>query len=282
MRTTLFGATVALLLFGPAAYAGRGGGADDIRDALASGSAESFKAAVERAELLVCGACVSVARPAIDHPDAKARRAFGWFVAKRGERPAIIAEMVARLAGTDPDSAWHAADVLGGIHDASALPALSNYLANPLSEASGRAVAKAIGDLYTSAGAVPLKAALRSPLAGVRVAALEAMQELMPTPGTSRVADASEITPSLGDGDAGVRLAAVYLLGVLRDPNAVNGLADVVTHDPSSSVRRGAAWALGHIGIGSADARLALTQAAGDVNQNVATIAAAALKNLSH
>src|SRR5438045_3874331 len=97
------------------ALAGRGATTVAIQAAIASGSADTIVAELERAEILACLACIDPIRKLTDHPSARVRDAAGWWLGRRGIRDAVIADMTARLSQQDPAAARNAADVLGGL-----------------------------------------------------------------------------------------------------------------------------------------------------------------------
>jgi len=83
----------------------------------------------------------------------------------------------------------------------------------------------------------------------------------------------------LQDRDVRVRRWAVAALGEIADPKTVAPLSKVLTKDPDPGVRIEAAFRLGKFG-GEA-ARLALTAALKDANEDVRRLANAALKELA-
>src|SRR5689334_16688298 len=62
------------------AEAGRGGSPQRIATAISSGSADAIKSELERAEYLVCAACVGYVLPLIDSNDAGIREVAGWWL----------------------------------------------------------------------------------------------------------------------------------------------------------------------------------------------------------
>jgi HEAT repeat protein len=258
------------------ALAGRGATTVGIEAAIASGSVDTIVAELERAEILACLACIAPIRKLTDHPSAKVRDAAGWWLGRRGIRDAVTADMIGRLGAQDPIAARNAADVLGGMRESSALPALSAYVKAPLDEDSGAAAARAIGSLGSSAGAAPLLQALTVPLAGVRLAALQALRNLRAPKGQSSAMTAGATIPLLTDSDETVRREAAYTTGFAKDRMAINALANTLAFDQSARVRKAAAWALGEVG-GGADALLA---AQSDPDMGVRSIATGALGRL--
>jgi len=68
--TTFLGLSLAMA---GTAVAGRGGSPGAIRNAINSGSVDSISAAVERAEFLVCVACIDMVNPLVDNGNYKLR-----------------------------------------------------------------------------------------------------------------------------------------------------------------------------------------------------------------
>jgi HEAT repeat protein len=264
------------LSFSSVAFAGRGATTVGIEAAIASGSADTIVAELERAEILACLACIDPIRKLTDYPSARVRDAAGWWLGRRGIRDAVIADMTARLGAQDPVAAMNAADVLGGMREYSALPALANYVKAPLDEASGAAAARAIGNIGSSQGAAPLLQSLSVQLPGVRVAALQALRNLRAPKGQTSAITAGAVLPLFQDGDANVRREAVYTAAFAKDSTTINALANLLAFDASATVRKAAAWALGEIG-GGADA---LNAAINDSDAGVRSIAAGALARL--
>src|SRR5262249_23729366 len=121
-----------------------------------------------------------------------------------------------------------------------------------------------------------LQQALGSPDAIVRAASLSALRDLR------GFASPQVAVPLLSDRDEGVRIQAIYTVGGMRSAAGVDGLVQLLSSDPSVSVRKKAAWGLGEIGAGAASAAPALAQAAqSDSSPFVRSLAQAALGKLS-
>jgi len=284
MRTLGCFVFAGLLLSSVTAHAGRGSSAAKIRAAVASGSADSIVAEIERAEKLACLGCIDEVMKLVDHDSQRVRDVAGWWLGKRGARDEVIAVAEARFAGQDPVAARNAADVLGGMRDFATLPSLSTFLRSPLDEASGVAAARALGQIGHPNGLAALQAASQSQLAGVRAAALSAMRDLRAPLGQKAPTDAASVMTQLGDADAAVRRQAALTAGYVRDAAAATALAGLLKSDPSPQVRKAAAWAIGEIGAysaidGTATAALAAAQDDGDAFvRSVATGALGRLK----
>src|SRR5262245_34784693 len=109
-ETTMKLATVtafvcASLALAGTASAGRGGSPGAIRNAIASGSIDAIAAELERAENLVCGACVDMVKPLVDHPEFKVRQVAAWWLARRAVARTVRVEMLTRLSQPDSTAA---------------------------------------------------------------------------------------------------------------------------------------------------------------------------------
>jgi HEAT repeat protein len=280
MRNAL---ALGLVLVSSTALAGRGATTVSIENAIASNSVDAIVAELERAEFLACLSCIDPVMKLVDHDSPKVREAAGWWLGRRGARAVVITDMTARLGESDPIAARNAGDVLAGMRDPATLPALANYLSHPLDEASGMSVARAIGEIGDPAGLKALSVGMSSSLAGVRAQSLRALRNLRAPVGQTTVSTASAtLMPLFSDADASVRVQAAYTAGHWKDRGAVTPLAQLVAAGPNqdqdAKVRKAAAWALGEIGDGAAQA--ALTGATKDADAGVRSIATAALGRL--
>src|SRR5688572_20683294 len=96
------------------ADAGRGASYASIMEAIRSNNADVITSELERAERLVCGACVLPVMELLDHQDYRVRQVAAWWFARRPALKTILAaDMTERLAGNDSRLARNAADVLG-------------------------------------------------------------------------------------------------------------------------------------------------------------------------
>jgi HEAT repeats/HEAT repeat len=274
------------------ALAGKGSSPEAIRRAIESNSVDAISAELERAERLLCGACVTMVTPLVDHQDKRVRQVAAWWLARRGLRSDLFVQMAYRLAQPDSRLARNAADVLGGMRHLKAVEPLGAALHNPVFDVEARsAMALALGRIGEPAGAPALVAALSVKDAPLRSAALQALRELRGP------LDPRPATALLGDPAEHVRGEAAYTVAVAiartataagRTPDA--GSRDQATAalirrlvvDPSASVRRKAAWALGEIGASAALAGPALHgSAARDADLSVRTLARAAIGRLT-
>lgn len=285
-RIGVLGVFLTLLFLRAApAEAGRGATAGTIAGAIRSGSVEAIEAELERAEVLVCHACLQLVRPLVDHEDARVRRVAAWWLARRGLRPELSLEMVTRLSQPDSRRARNAADVLGEMRAWKSITPLGAALNNPIFDAEARAAMAhalgAIGDLDGLGALVTARDAAEAP---VRAAALEAMRQLR------GFQDPGAAVSGLGDAALEVRVAAIETVASTRTAAASSPVAnDVVStlvrllgNDPSSVVRKKAAWALGEIRAPAATAGPALQRSASsDPDPFVRSLANAALGKLA-
>src|SRR5262249_55728552 len=130
------------------AVAGRGSSPQAVQQAIASGSPDAIKAELERAEHLVCMACVDLVRTLIDNQNEGVRQGAAWWLARRGVARDVRVDMLNRLSQADSIAARNAADVLGEMHTPSSIPALSAALNNPIFTSEARAhMAQALGKI---------------------------------------------------------------------------------------------------------------------------------------
>ena len=277
-------AIATVLAFPTSALAGRGSSPEAIRSAIASNSVDAISAELERAERLLCGACVTMVTPLVDHQDKRVRQVAAWWLARRGLRTELAVQMNNRLAQPDSRLARNAADVLGGMRHLRAIEPLSAALHNPVFDAEARsAMALALGRIGEPAAAPALVSALAAKEAPIRASALQALRELRGP------LDAAPAAALLRDPAEAVRMEAAYTvasrgrtLDARSRDQVTAALIDRLGHDPSASIRRKVAWALGEIGASQALAGSALRgSASGDADLSVRTLARAAIGKLT-
>jgi HEAT repeat protein len=271
---TVFGISMAAA---GAAHAGRGGSPQAIQLAISSGSPDAIKAELERAEWLVCGVCSDMIRPLVDNSDAGVRQVAAWWLSRRAISREVRLDMLNRLSQPDSIAARNAADVLGEFHYVNSIPALSAALSNPIYSGEARAaMAHALGVINRPAVVAPLTAALSDSNAQVKTGALLALQSI------AGLRDGSAIVPLITDGDVGVRAEAATTLGMFRATSGADALVGALQNDPSATVRKRAAWALGEMGANAGVAGPALENAAAnDPSPFVRSLAASAITKLS-
>jgi hypothetical protein len=267
------------------AHAGRGSSPGAIQSAIASNSVDAIASELERSEHLVCGVCVKMVRPLLDHQDRRVRQVAAWWLGRRGLQGELLGTMTARLTDADPIKARNAADVLASLKLQAAIPPLGAALADSTRDPETRAAAaRALGAIGSIDGLSHLGKGLAAGEPGVRAAAVASLRDLR------GFEDPTLAVPLLNDSDESVRAEAIYTIGATRGRamtaasgmNAARALAALVTSDPSARVRKKAAWALGEIGAPAGVAGAALSRAAQeDSDPLVRSLAAAALGRLA-
>jgi HEAT repeat protein len=260
---------------GRSANAGTGGSASTIQQAISANSVDAIKAELERTEFLVCAGCVDLVTPLIDHPDVRVRTVAAWWLARRAVARQVQVSMITRLSQPDSTAALNAADVLGEFHYVSSIPALGAALSNPTYSGAARAeMAKALGTIGRPAGTSYLTSGLSDSDPLVRSASLVALRTI---PGFR---DGSVAAPLVSDSDEGVRSDAVVTVGMFKYAGGASALVAALS-DPSQTVRKKAAWALGEIGAPTSVAGGPLqTAASSDPSPLVRSLAKAALTKL--
>jgi hypothetical protein len=259
------------------AFAGRGGSAQAIQSAIAADSVDTIQAELERAEHLVCAACSDMVVPLIDHPNYRVRQAAAWWLARRGVSHQVYVAMLNRLAQPDSVLARNAADIIGEFRAASAIPALSAALTNPIFTGEARAaMAHALGQIGRNDVAAPLTLALGDADPVVKAASLQALR------GIDGFHDGMVAVPLVSDADANVRGEAATTIGMMHTQGAASALVAALTSDPDALVRKRAAWSLGAIGAPVSVAGPALqTAATSDANPFVRSLAQVAISKLT-
>lgn len=269
---TIVAATATALLFGTTgvAEAGRGGSSARIQNAIATGSADAIIAELERAERLICGACIEPVMALLKHEDYAVREAAAWWFARRPAQKKELGEMArANLQGSDSVAARNAADILGTFRHPDAIPALAAAAARSDLDATARAHAvRALGTIGHKDANPALAAAMSDPDAAVRLAAVNAWLAVRWQDGAAPVA------ALVADADVAVRRKAAAVAGNLREASARAALEQQLTSDADPVVRRNAAWALGRIGDpASRDALQAATEDASSLVRRTAKVA---------
>jgi HEAT repeat protein len=284
MRIKLNAKTLAVVTsFGLALAAGRGvqagtgGSPQAIQQAINANSVDAIKAELERAEFLVCAACVDLVTPLVDHPNAEVRQVAAWWLARRAVARQVQTAMITRLSQSDSTAALNAADVLAELHYVSSIPALGAALSNPIFSGAARAeMAKALGTIGRPAGTPFLTAALADSDAQVRASSLVALRTIRGN------RDGSVALALVSDGDEKVRAQAVTTLGMFKYAGGATVLTGALASDPSADVRKKAAWALGEIGASASVAGGPLqTAASSDPSPLVRSLSRAALTKLT-
>jgi HEAT repeat protein len=255
------------------AEAGRGGSNSRIVNAINSGSTDAIIAELERAERLICGACIETVMPLLDDDRYAVREAAAWWFARRpAQKQELHDRAVADLAGNDSVKARNAADILGTFRHPAGIAALSAAAARTALSAEARAHAvQALGTIGHRSANAAIEAAMSDADAGVRLAAARAWIEIRGQAG------AAPVVALVADADTQVRRKATAVLGQLRE-SAGRVALEAQLADADPVVRRNAAWALGR--IGDAASREALEAATTDPSPLVRATAKAAIRQL--
>lgn len=158
---------------------------------------------------------------------------------KSGASSETSGSQQAALDSPDADSRWAAARALAG--QADAVPALAEALAREPIPRVREAIMTALISLGNSASIEVLLPYLRSQDAGVRAAAIEALQAL---PG----AIAPFMPALLNDGDSDVRLLATELARNMEASQATRLLCKLIEHEPHANVCAAAIDVLTEVG----------------------------------
>jgi len=267
-------AVIALGLAPSVALAGKGGSAAAIEAAVASSSTDAIVAEVERAEGLICNACVQTMTNLTEDSRYAVREVAAWWFAKRPALlDALVTQFSADLPRGDTTKVRNAADFLGRTRTFTALPQLRAAIhRSDLGVEARLALVRAVGFMAHTGGNEVLVAGMADADASVRAAAVTAWRDVLDQK------SAQPVVALLGDRDANVRSQAAGVVGGMREASAVASLEVLVTRDPDATVRRNAAWALGR--LGSASSRAALLQATTDTSGLVRGVAKASLASL--
>ncbi len=267
-------AVAALVTAASPALAGKGGGAAQIKDAIASHSQDAILAEVERSESLICGECVTLITGLTDDARYPVRDVAAWWIARRpGLAKQLGAGFKTDLANGDSLHVRNAADFLGSSGTMDSLPQLRAAIhRGGLDSEAKLAMIRAVDRLGHIGGNEVLTTAMTDGDALVRAAAVRAWRDLRGQVG------AAPVTALLSDSDASVRAEAATVVGGMRFATAVGTLETMATTDVSPLVRKNAAWALGKIGASSS--RAALTTASNDASSYVRMTAKAALVSI--
>ncbi len=240
----LVAGTVAVLAFAGTANAGRGGSAARIQNAINTNSTDAIIAEIERAERLVCDACIAPVMGLLDDDRYEVREAAAWWFARRPVmKEALTEQSLLDLAGSDSLQARNAADILGTFQHPDAVSALATAAvrADLSAEARQHAV-RALGVIGVPAANDALTAAMDDSDATVRYEALKSWIAIRGQ------ADAGGAVGLVDDADATVRAKAAAVVGEMRDADGRVALEQQLATDSDPVVRRNAAWALGRIG----------------------------------
>ncbi|MEP6732908.1 MAG: HEAT repeat domain-containing protein [bacterium] len=174
---------------------------------------------------------------------------------------AVVIALIARLKDENADVRVAAANSLGKLEDARAVPGLIGALKDTEPKVRS-AAAEALGQFKDPRAITALAAALSDASAEVKQNALDALsnyEEGVPS---------AAVVPLLNDSSPEIRHKAAHIVGQLKDRSASPALAKLV-HDSSPDVRQAAIEALAELHDVSAAAAIhtALTDSNADVRQ---------------
>lgn len=272
--TKLLVTAVAVLAFGGSAVAGRGGSAAKIRNAINTTSTDAIIAELERAERLICDACIAPVMDLLDDDRFAVREAAAWWFARRPAMKVVLTERsVEDLAGSDSRLARNAADILGTFRHPVAIPALSDAVTRTdLSAEARQHIVRALGTIGHRDANPGVEAAMSDADPSVRAEALLAWAAIRNQVG------AATAVGLIDDEDALVRSKAAAVVGQMRETSGRAALEAQLASDEDAVVRRNAAWALGR--IGDEASRDALEAATDDPSSLVRMTAQAAIYKL--
>ncbi len=242
--TQLLAAAVCTVALVGTVDAGRGGSHARIQNAINTRSTDAIIAELERAERLICDACIAPVMDLLDDDRYEIREAAAWWFARRPVMKRQLDERsVTDLAGDDSRLARNAADILGTFRHPQAIPALAAAAGRTDLSAEARAHAvRALGTIGHAAANTALQGAMSDADADVRFEALDAWLKIRNQDG------AAPVVALIDDADGRVRAKAAAVAGDLREAGARAALEAQLASDADPTVRRNAAWALGRIG----------------------------------
>lgn len=269
----LAAAACSLMLVG-SAQAGTGGSASRIKNAITTGSTDAIIAELERAERLVCGACVEPVQQLLNDDRFAVREAAAWWFSKRAaQKKQLTASSIAALQGNDSTAARNAADILGTFRHPQAVADLAAAATRTELSTEARAhIVFALGTIAHKSANPTLELAMVDGSADVRLAAVTAWGNIL------RQEGASPVAALVSDSSIEVRRKATAVAGQFREVSARAALETQLANDADPVVRRNAAWALGR--IGDSASRSALEAATSDESSLVRKTAKAALQQL--
>jgi len=275
ISTKLSAVVLGLCLTASSAFAGRGGSADLIKSAVASGSVDAIVAEVERSEKLMCEECLDTMVALTEHSRFEVREVAAWWFAKRpGTAKIMVSQMKDDLALGSSTKVRNAADFVGRIRNFASLPDLEAALRRADVNAEAKvAIVRAVGFMAHPKGNSILTSAMADGESSVRAAAIVAWRDILGQ------TNAAPVVALLADSDARVRAEAATVVGAYGEEAARATLETLVLGDADPFVRRNAAYALGK--IGAAESALVLSKATQDPSGIVRGVAKGALASLS-
>ena len=275
LSRTLAAVAFVLLAASPA-FAGKGGSAGRIADAINSHSSDAIIAEVERAESLMCTECVSLVTNLTEDSRYEVREVAAWWFAKRPQlKDQLAVGFLADLQNGDTTATRNAADFLGATITYTSLPTFRAAITRDVGAEAKVAMVRAVKFMAHRGGNPVLVAAMSDRSADVRAAAVNAWRDILGQ------LDVTPVVGLLSDPDAHVRAEAATVVGAMGGIGATQATAvleNLAVADADPFVRSNAAWALGK--IGAASSRAALVTAMADKSGLVRGVAKASLAKL--
>src|SRR5262249_44908468 len=211
-------------------------------------------------EFLLCGDCLQAMTSLTEDSRLAVREVAAWWFARRPALKDMLAsQFVDDLPRGDSTKVRNAADFLGYTRTYTSLPQLRAAIHRTDIGVDARlALVRAAGFIAHQGGNEVLSTAMSDGDASVRAAAVVAWRDVL------EQTSALPVVPLLSDRDANVRAQAATVVGGMLEQTGRAALEALVVNDPSTFVRRNAAWALGQ--LGNAASRAALLQATTDAS----------------
>lgn len=274
LLTTLIGSVV-LASMAQVADAGTGSSYSQVQNAINTHGAGAIISELERAERLICPACVAPVMKLLDDDDYSIREVAAWWISRRpAQKKQVTAMAVQRLATGNSIEVRNAADALGTFrHPQAIAPLAAAYQRSGLSDEARSHIMFALGTIGYITADDTLAAGMSDPSADVRMQAVSAWIQIRGQK------DAAPAVALVNDPNTAIRRKAASAIGFLRDPAGRTALEAQVLNDPDPAVRRNAAWALGQIGdLASADVLQKATQDESSLVRATARVAKRALR----
>ncbi len=257
------------------ADAGRGSSYSQVVTAINTNGPATIIAELERAERLVCPACVAPVMKLLDDDRYTVREVAAWWLARRPAQKKQVTEMsLQRLTSGSSVEVRNAADALGTFrHPQAIAPLAAAYGRSGLSDDARAHIMFALGTIGHISADDTLARGMADSSADVRLQAVSAWIEIR---GQKNAAPAVAL---VSDANTEVRRKAAAAIGQFSDPAGRSALEAQVLNDPDPVVRRNAAWALGQIGdLASADVLQQATQDESSLVRATAKVAKRALR----
>jgi HEAT repeat protein len=213
--------------------------------AIQSGSSEKLKATLEYGERVLCQECVPLLEAKLlASSSPKVREMAAWWLRRQPFAGPAVMRTLTTVLTSDPSAERRAraAEALGEFMDHHALDVLGAASKQDADAGVRAAAVRALARLNTPGAGALITAALADPALAVRSAAVDVVLLVGGFHGFG------PLLPLLADADANLRAHVARVVGELRLQDASGALTGLLMSDPSASVRKAAAWALGRIG----------------------------------